>query len=329
MTERARRAVPSMRQAEADRSGIWVVGIDGSPFSEAAATWAVDHAGGRTSRLRLVTAWRAALSGPYVGTEIESQQADEIVDTSIAAVRRRVLESGLEDSLAVDARVIHGGASAVLLDASERASLLILGHRGRGALAQLVLGSTSNQCITHAVVPTVVVPAYHHTSRQDTSDDHVLVGFDGSRNSIDAFTWAVDFAPSDGTVEALTVGDPIELPSRTVEALVAVAAANSGDDVEPLVRAAAAAAVRRNVVLQHRFVAGNPSDQLSTAAQSADLLAVGKRGRGAIGAALMGSVSTSLLRRTSAPIVVVPENCLQREPETSTILGTPIAPSGT
>ncbi len=51
----------------------------------------------------------------------------------------------------------------------------------------------------------------------------------------------------------------------------------------------------RGVDVEYRFVAGVPRDTLVTAAESADLLVVGKRGAGAIGAALLGSVSASVL----------------------------------
>ena len=61
------------------------------------------------------------------------------------------------DRARVQAQVIRGSAAAVLLEASRDADLLVVGNRGRGAFAELLLGSVSEHCVRHAPCPVVVV----------------------------------------------------------------------------------------------------------------------------------------------------------------------------
>jgi nucleotide-binding universal stress UspA family protein len=58
----------------------------------------------------------------------------------------------------VSTRVMEGPAAQVLLDAGRGAELMVLGSRGHGAFAGMLLGSVSQHCVQHATCPTVVIP---------------------------------------------------------------------------------------------------------------------------------------------------------------------------
>jgi nucleotide-binding universal stress UspA family protein len=64
-------------------------------------------------------------------------------------------------------RVVPGSAAAALLEAASGADLLVVGSRGRGGFASMLLGSVSLQCTLHAPCPVTVVPAPVQSVDQD------------------------------------------------------------------------------------------------------------------------------------------------------------------
>lgn len=64
---------------------------------------------------------------------------------------------GSDPAVPVVMQVAEGHPAHVLTDAAESAALLVVGSRGHGAFAGMLLGSTSQHCIQHALTPVVVV----------------------------------------------------------------------------------------------------------------------------------------------------------------------------
>lgn len=139
--------------------GTIVVGIDGSEASLVALRWAADEARLRHARLEVVVSWQyPALSTiPAFGVLPPADEMSEEARQGLAALLR---EEGLADdpSLEVVEAVVQGPAGAALIDAAADADLLVVGSRGHGGFTGLVLGSVSQQCVTHAPCPVVVVP---------------------------------------------------------------------------------------------------------------------------------------------------------------------------
>ena len=144
-----------------------VVGVDGSPGSRAALVDAMRSASLRGARLHVVAVyeppeWRL---GPTPGCPLPSRA--EIETEMLAAVREMVTDvayelggehlrrsSGRCCSLS---RVMSRGGP--LVHAAEGADELVVGHRGRGAVASALLGSVGLGCLLHAPCPVRVVPA--------------------------------------------------------------------------------------------------------------------------------------------------------------------------
>jgi nucleotide-binding universal stress UspA family protein len=287
-------------------NGTWVVGLDGSDCATNALEWAASNVEGRGSSLELVTAWQTPVVGAYpmsspVTVAIDD---DEFHDAAAHDVAEVATEFGHRLSLPVTASVGHGGPAQVLLEASESAALLVIGSRGRGGFARLLLGSTSTQCATHASVPTIVVPGETEPAAVET----VMVGCDGSPNSMAALRWAIDFAPPGGKVVVVWVWDATPLAVGADAFFFPDASDLALERFHHLVDTVAAQARLRNVELEREFVRGTPRSALSAQAENADLVVVGARGHGAVGAALLGSVSTWLLHHLHRPIAVVPLN---------------------
>ena len=298
MTEETlRSSVPVVR-------GRWVVGLDGSSCAANALEWAVANVAGRATDVELVTAWQTPVVGAYPMSAPAMVPVDDTELHDAAAHDVAAVAVQLRDRLEVpvEATVGHGGPAQVLLEASASGALLVIGSRGRGGFARLLLGSTSTQCATHASVPTIVVPGDAPSLRAET----ILVGFDGSSNSMAALRWAIQFAAPGGTVVVAWVWDATPLAVGADAFFFPDASDLAAERFHHLVGIVAGEARSGGVTLQREFVRGTQRTALASLADDADLVVVGARGHGAVGAALLGSVSTWLLHHVHRPIAVVP-----------------------
>jgi nucleotide-binding universal stress UspA family protein len=135
-----------------------VVGVDGSAQAKEALRWALAEARLRKAKVRAVYAWR----DPYVVTpgfgppedfDFAALQglAEEFLASTVAGV------VGEEGGVTIEEVTTEGPAAEVLVEAAEGADLLVVGSRGHGGFAGLMLGSVSQQCAQHASCPVVIV----------------------------------------------------------------------------------------------------------------------------------------------------------------------------
>ena len=289
---------------------VWTVGHDGSDAASRAVGWTLHQAVGRDVRVVVVRSWDiTGVDFPLPGESIRdlapSTVSDDI-DEVVAATR--------DVGVPVSTHIVRGAAAGVLLDASERGELLVVGSRGQGGFRRLLLGSVSSQCATHARVPTIVVPP---PTLIDRRVDRIVVGLDGSARSRRALTWATEFAAD--ACEITVVG--AWKPSRS-----------SGDvAVQPDDDESAQARDRFHQVLdevevdhrsgpfRRRFEYGDPATTLlaAAAAEDADLLVVGQRGHSGLSAAVLGSVTTHVLHHSPVPVAVAPGGADEADEEVS------------
>lgn len=134
-----------------------VVGVDGSPGGRAALRWALAEAERRCATVDAVHAWGPAV---YVAAPTVAMIPDR---SELAAAAKQLLdrvvsgEAAAHRHVLVNQIVAEGAAARTLLDAAAGADLLVVGSRGRGGFAGLLLGSVSQQCVHHAPCPVVVV----------------------------------------------------------------------------------------------------------------------------------------------------------------------------
>ena len=134
-----------------------VVGIDGSDESKQALRWALDEASLRNLPLRAVYAWNDPyLLPPGYGPpeDFEPDVLRRTADEFLSAVLSEVVGEGDVD---VEKVVVEGRAGSVLVEAALDADLLVVGSRGHGGFAGLLLGSVSQQCAHHASCPVLIV----------------------------------------------------------------------------------------------------------------------------------------------------------------------------
>lgn len=266
-----------------------VVGIDGSEASLEAVDWAVDEAVRHDVPLHLVHA---------AATE------DEARDLVAVASERAIRSSS---AVKLSSEVLHGDATSVLVDQGRNAFALVLGSRGLGDLAGLLLGSVSLSVAAHADCPVVVVRggAEHRAGRFGS----VVVGVEEGEGSGTAVQFAFREAHARGcglvAVHAwsVPVGNPGP-PGLSGYALQAM----QRPPAQVLDDALRGPAERyQDVPVSSEVVEGSARQALLAAAAGADLLVVGARRRhGHVGLQL-GLVNHAVLHHAPCPIVVVPQ----------------------
>ena len=151
-----------MLQEQQNQYGRIVVGIDNSAGSAEALRWALAHARLTGGSVEAVAAWQMPLmyASAYGWTPPGIDDDAGIVRHAEKALTDTVGQvlDGEDNPVAVTTRVIEGPAAQVLLTAGKGAELLVLGSRGHGAFAGMLLGSVSRHCVQHATCPTVVIP---------------------------------------------------------------------------------------------------------------------------------------------------------------------------
>ncbi|MGQ0483175.1 MAG: universal stress protein [Pseudonocardia sp.] len=141
-----------------------VVGVDDSAGGRAALAYALREGGLRGAEVEVVGAYARPeyWSGQPVPGWVQGPSPEELRDGVRARVEEIVAEAraGLAGvgATAVRVCVVGGSAAAALLEAADGADLLVVGSRGHGGFASMVLGSVSLQCVLHAPCPVTVVP---------------------------------------------------------------------------------------------------------------------------------------------------------------------------
>jgi nucleotide-binding universal stress UspA family protein len=137
-----------------------VVGVDGSAGARAALEFAAREATLREARLRIVCAWEippAVYGGGFAPTLDQPtldgfrDGAEIIVDEAAAAAKE------LQPTIECEGKAVQGQPAEALLQEARDADLIVVGNRGHGGFASLLLGSVSHQVVQHAPCPVTVV----------------------------------------------------------------------------------------------------------------------------------------------------------------------------
>lgn len=291
-----------------------VVGVDGSQPALRAVAWAAPEAVRRGVPLRLVLAFGWP-TGHHVG------QPDLGIDAREALLRgaRAQLAEAAEVAQAtapgveVERQLVVGFPIAVLEAESTRAQLLVVGDRGLGGVAGLLLGSVAVALAAHADAPVVVARGAGDGGARGAGDGGarradgrpVVVGIDGSPTSEAALAFAYDAAAA-RRVPLVAVHTWWDLLVDPALAPLLDWAAIEADEHQVLAERLAGWGQKYPDVPVRRVVCRDrPARRLLEQAADAQLVVVGSRGRGAVRGLLLGSVSHALLHHSPCPVAVV------------------------
>jgi nucleotide-binding universal stress UspA family protein len=273
-----------------------VVGIDDSAAGEKALEWAMARAESTTSPVTLMhtvyETWLADGYGYY----------DSILD----AEKKLVAEAGaraatMAPTVVTQTELRTGSAPRVLSELSKEADLVVVGTDRKGRFEGQLFGSVSLQIAALSQCPVAVIP-----SLPDTARSGVYVGVDGSPDSVAAVAFAA--AEADRTKQELFALYAVHLPNRRVLRSIPTQDVDERMEEERVVLAESVAGLSARypdlVVHQVLETDESPARALVAAAQHAELLVVGSRGRGSLQRLLMGSVSHEVLLHISCPTIV-------------------------
>ena len=282
-----------------------IVGVDGSPASDAAVSWAAHDAVMRGVPLTLMhvqdpvsRTWSQA----KVLQEVSGWQEAE--GRGILANASKIAHDIANDTsqITINGELQFAAPGPTLVDRSEDADLIVVGTDGRGALARGLLGSISSGLVRHAHCPVAVIhdedPLMPHPAQAP-----VLLGIDGSPTSELATRIAFDEASRRRVgliaLHAWCDMEMTELPSVDWPEVKA-------EEGERLLARALAGWQERypDVTVQKLVVCDRPARALVETSKSAQLVVVGSHGRNALTRTLLGSVSNAVVQSVHVPVIV-------------------------
>lgn len=282
-----------------------MVGVDGSTGSQRALRWAVAHAERTKASVDVVRAWQVPSTcglpaAPFALDVADLERSHRIeLDAQVAAC------SAVELTEPIEGTLVRGSASSELMTLAEKADLLVVGSRGLGGVLGLLLGSVTHQLAGRTPCPLVVVGP---DAVPPPSAGLAVVGVDGSPGSQAALRWAVHHAErSGGRVDAVlawqqpTTSLYVLAPQEIEETLGEAARFDLDESV-------ATVPPEQAHLVSGRMRSGMAVPVLLEAAEGADLLVVGSRGRGGLSGLVLGSVSERVAGRAPCPVVIVPSD---------------------
>jgi nucleotide-binding universal stress UspA family protein len=264
-----------------------VAGVDGSEESLRAVEWAALEAGRHRAPLRIVAA-PALLPRVSVRPQEFATVAARLEGESCRALDEAVARAEeIAPRQLIDADLLTGAPAPAVTQSGTGALMLVVGARGAGGFAAMLLGSVSRYAAMHASCPVVVV-------REETSAVHreVVVGVRDPRGTDETLGYAFEEAALRGATLVAVHSAAAGRPVAEAELLLAETL-KTWYDKYPAVPA------WQDVVRDY------PAHVLASYSARADLVVVGRHG-GTPSRPVVGRIQHALLDHARGPVAVVP-----------------------
>jgi len=283
------------------RTASIIVATDGTASSKAAVRWAAREAERRNRLLRIMHVfdweWRedeSSYAGPY--GDLARKTAEGVVAGAFDLARRAAPQVQIETDTLI------GHAASRLLAMIADADLVVLGSRGRGGFASLLLGSVSQRVATHARCSVVIV-----RGRGDTAEGPVVVGVDEARDADHVLETAFEAAAGRGcplaVVHAYLPTVPLwvrGVAATDIDTPDEDAAEQSGVEETLAPWRAKFPEVPATITVSHESAAA----ALVHASHRASLVVVGSHNHGVVASAFLGSTGMQLLHHADCPVYI-------------------------
>jgi nucleotide-binding universal stress UspA family protein len=274
-----------------------VVGINGSAGSESALTWALE----RAARDKLPVTVIHAVDDRWMSPDF---QYHELIRQAGMELLQKVQASAAEQApdVKVDIQLRHGSGGSVLREVSKEASMVVVGEHDKHWMDGGPLTDRALQIVSASEIPAAVIPL-----KRSAADHGVVVGVDGSEESLQAVDFAA--AEADRGGDELTVVLAFHRPARWVEnQLPKSGLAESILEEDRIVLAESVAGLGDKypdlVVHQQLETDTEPAKALVEAGKKSRLLVIGSRGRGGFTRMVLGSTAHAVLVNLPCPTIV-------------------------
>jgi nucleotide-binding universal stress UspA family protein len=283
------------------RSNI-VVGVDGSPASNAAVRWAAREAMMRVAPIKLINVVAPTLASSAMAPNHSITQGEELRARQILKEAGRIVEQlAGEKRPDIHTQRQYAGVVPTLVEASNDAQMVVVGSSrrafGRGMLGPVIAG-----LLHHANCAVTVVPD-PESAQHEIGDAPVLVGIDGSTASEGAVAVAFDAASRRGVplLALLAWSDVGVFP------ILGMDLRTYRDKAAELLseRLAGWRECYPDVQVQRRLVCDVPDRWLVDESRNAQLVVLGSGGHGGYAGMHLGSVTSMVVRAAHVPVTVV------------------------
>ncbi|MEU9759196.1 universal stress protein [Streptomyces sp. NPDC047985] len=285
-------------------TGPVVVGTDGSGHALRAVRWAAGEAAARGTALHIVHALGAGQGSPYLCEEDRRRIVrfgNSVLDEAAGLARRQA------PAVPVTTTLCGNWTTPCLLGEADPDATVVVGSRGRGGFAPLLVGSDSLDLVAHASVPVVVVPGESGEERERAG-----VVLAAARDERDGTTLhcAARLAGRDGAVlRVVSAWSFFENVGSTAtafegaERLAQERTRATARIVEPVRAQFPDLSVTERVVR-----AGSVSEALVRATTDADVIVMGARRRSHRIGSPLGHVTHAVVHHTHCPVLLVPHS---------------------
>lgn len=280
-----------------------LVGVDGSHASYKATWWAANYAKHAGLTLQIVCAYSlpsyAAVSFDATYTAMGDDNAAHSDAQEILSKAKAIAD---EQGVEATTLIVTGDPASVFVELSRNYNLIVIGNRGKGGLAERLLGTTSSSLPAYAYCPIVVVPYTDddgNLMHLNNTITKVAVGSDESKWGLKALEIAANFAAAwDAELDVISAVP--NMKGSDDEGVMA----SFKDDLE--VRIKPLEEALPDLKINKQIVPGPAVGALTKASYDHDVVVVGSRGRGGFTGLLLGSTSQGLLQHAVGPVYVVP-----------------------
>ncbi|MCH4209595.1 universal stress protein [Bifidobacterium sp.] len=288
-----------------------LVGVDGSHASYKATWWAANYAKHAGLTLQIVCAYSlpsyAAVSFDATYTAMGDDNAAHSDAQEILSKAKAIAD---EQGVEAATLIVTGDPASVFVELSRNYNLIVIGNRGKGGLAERLLGTTSSSLPAYAYCPIVVVPYTDDDGKVmhlNNTITRVAVGIDESKWGLKALQLSADFASTWGASLDVILAVPNIKGLEGERGVTDSYMEDLDESIKPL------QAAHPDLHIDKMIVPDTAVNALTKASFDHDVVVVGSRGRGGFTGLIMGSTSQGLIQHSVGPVYVVPRKFVEAQ----------------